>query len=286
VSNSAFTANEFSAWKDRLEKDKLELPNRSFIEQRKKAIVDALGFQYKDGDIDTMLKEKEKFNKTPRNYAMKKSQLMRMKDDAELLGNHDDVERLHQEIDSLDDRAKELDKARTNSIAAISYINERNRIKNISEAEKAIMEERMAYSKQDQEDDPFRRRTCRPTLVHKFHKNIKTEGGDVMDANGVKVEPGAEGPLNGAKPLVTNIPIKIEKTPSSPTHDQNDLFSAHNFDIQIDFEMAPGGAHMSHASSTHQHSFGGAVVATPQIAKPANRRSLNLEEYKKKKGLI
>lgn len=49
------------------------------------------------------------------------------------------MEEIAREIAELDERAKELDKARSQSIQSISYINERNRKNNVEKAEKAIM---------------------------------------------------------------------------------------------------------------------------------------------------
>ena len=46
---------------------------------------------------------------------------------------------LDRKIQDLEERASELDKARTQTIQSISYINDRNRKKNVEEAEKAIM---------------------------------------------------------------------------------------------------------------------------------------------------
>lgn len=46
---------------------------------------------------------------------------------------------LDHKIQELEERASELDKARTQTIQSISYINDRNRKKNVEEAEKAIM---------------------------------------------------------------------------------------------------------------------------------------------------
>lgn len=51
--------------------------------------------------------------------------------------------RWNDELERLEDRAKELDKQRTSTISAIQYINERNRQKNIVDIEKAILEVRV-----------------------------------------------------------------------------------------------------------------------------------------------
>jgi hypothetical protein len=54
-------------------------------------------------------------------------------------GEDEKVAKLTSLIHDLDERATELDKARTSTISSISYINERNRKKNVEEAEKAIL---------------------------------------------------------------------------------------------------------------------------------------------------
>ena len=54
----------------------------------------------------------------------------------------DDVAReLNVQIQELEERASTLDKQRSSSISLISYINDRNRKRNVEDAEKAIMEE-------------------------------------------------------------------------------------------------------------------------------------------------
>lgn len=49
------------------------------------------------------------------------------------------VEKLNGQIADLDEKASSLDKRRTQTIASISYINERNRKNNVEKAERAIM---------------------------------------------------------------------------------------------------------------------------------------------------
>ena len=53
------------------------------------------------------------------------------------------VEKLDQKLAELEERAEELDRKRTSSIATISLINDRNRKNNIIRAEKAIKSEAM-----------------------------------------------------------------------------------------------------------------------------------------------
>lgn len=73
---------------------------------------------------------------------------------------------LKQKLHDLEERAEELDKMRTSTISSISYINDRNRKKNVEEAEKAIMEEVRA-NKGKKIDDPFTRRSTKPRMVFK-----------------------------------------------------------------------------------------------------------------------
>lgn len=58
-----------------------------------------------------------------------------------MLSRGDEVEaaRIQQRLLEIEERANELDKLRTSTISSISYINDRNRKKNVEEAEKAIM---------------------------------------------------------------------------------------------------------------------------------------------------
>lgn len=87
------------------------------------------------------LREKERFKPNPHNYAMKKTQLMKERDSAVSRGDDDVARDLAQKLSDLEERATELDKMRTSTISSISYINNRNRKRNVEEAEKAIMEE-------------------------------------------------------------------------------------------------------------------------------------------------
>lgn len=72
---------------------------------------------------------------------MKKTQLMKDRDSALSRGDDEIVRDLNKKISDLEERASELDKMRTSTISSISYINDRNRKRNVEEAEKAIMEE-------------------------------------------------------------------------------------------------------------------------------------------------
>lgn len=56
----------------------VELPTIDRIEQKKKDIDAALNYEYKEEDIDRIIEEKNRFRSHPTNYAMKKTQLMKV----------------------------------------------------------------------------------------------------------------------------------------------------------------------------------------------------------------
>lgn len=314
ISNSEFTEAEFLEWKGRMERDKVELIGRDYVERKRKDIQNAVNYNYKDSDIDAIVREKEKYKSNPVNFAIRKTQLFKEKELAEMMNDQEKVEKISQKIEDLEEKAKELDLRRTQNISAISYINEKNRLRNILEAEKAIIEAR--EKEKEQTDDPFRRRKCAPMLVHKFARNANPVGN-----SGASNASSNEEALNdttketkdvslvdlallesGQKPSYT---IKSENLSpnsggggsvasgnASPKHNDplnNDLFSAHNFDIQIDFEIGVGMNNSSVTAHPANHSysnFGYSHQSSSSSKVAPNRRSLNLEEYKKKKGLI
>merc|ERR1711915_1147614 len=112
------------------------------------------------------VEEKLRFKSNPVNFAVAKTLLLKEKDMAAQKGDDETVERLNEKIADLDEKANSLDKRRTQTIAAISYINERNRKNNVEKAEKAIMAE-IEAKKGMKIDDPFTRRSTRPTMVTK-----------------------------------------------------------------------------------------------------------------------
>lgn len=139
VSNQEFTDSEFFKWKETCALQGISTPTFDEVEQKLKDIKEALVYEFKEEDIEKIVREKERFKQTPYNYAMKKAQLMRERDAANCRGDDETASRLNQELGELEERASELDKMRTATISSISYINDRNRKKNVEEAEKAIM---------------------------------------------------------------------------------------------------------------------------------------------------
>ena len=139
VSNQEFTESEFFKWKETCALQGILLPTFEEVDQKLKDIKEAMVYEFKEEDIEKIVQEKGRFKQNPYNYAMKKAQLMRERDAANCRGDDETATRLNQELSELEERASELDKMRTATISSISYINDRNRKKNVEEAEKAIM---------------------------------------------------------------------------------------------------------------------------------------------------
>lgn len=154
----------------------------------------------------------------------------------------------------LEERANALDKRRTSSIQLISYINDRNRKKNVEEAEKAILEEAKA-NKGLKFADPFTRRSTKPIMAFRALPQEQEE--EMM--------------------MPPEIPkLSKQKDKRNEDHSSADVYSLHDFEIDLDVPLP-----MNNVT---------AVLPKPvekiQDSGPKVRRSLNLEDYKKKRGLI
>jgi len=291
VSNQRFTETEFARWKEECEAHDIPLPTLDEVDNKAKHFNEARYYMYNEEDIDKIVAEKQKFRKTPYNYAQKKNNLIRSKEIAEQTGNAEEAERLRSELEELEEKATHLDKVRSKNLSAISYINERNRKRNIVEAEKAAAEEMNV----EQKADPFTRRKTLPQLVSmaKSVPSPATKGENDENIGAGPSSPGEQPPSTSgassssqpmeaaavpdvegmlAAPLAGQGAAVLERKPSQ----SEDLFSAHNFDITINLDIpAPESR---------------PAVATPRPANTerdgAPRRSLNLEDYKKRRGLI
>ncbi|XP_016364091.1 RNA polymerase-associated protein RTF1 homolog [Sinocyclocheilus rhinocerous] len=152
-----------------------------------------------------------------------------------------------------------------------SYINQRNRSWNIVESEKALVAE--GQNSKNQQMDPFTRRQCKPTMVSNArdpsvhaailaHLNQKYGSGSGQD--------------NSQQANKQGQPSQKDKDVTKPNSDlSEDLFKVHDFDVKIDLQV-PNAEAKSLAVSSN---------ALP-VKDGAPRRSLNLEDYKKRRGLI
>lgn len=55
------------------------MPTTELIEQKKRDVEAAFNYEYKEEDIEKIIQEKNRFRAHPTNYAMKKTQLMKVR---------------------------------------------------------------------------------------------------------------------------------------------------------------------------------------------------------------
>uniref|UniRef100_A0A8C5SA66 RNA polymerase-associated protein RTF1 homolog n=1 Tax=Laticauda laticaudata TaxID=8630 RepID=A0A8C5SA66_LATLA len=269
VSNQEFTESEFMKWKEAMFSAGMQLPTLDEINKKEVSIKEALNYKFNDQDIEEIVKEKERFRKAPPNYAMKKTQLLKEKAMAEDMGDQDRAKQIQDQLNELEERAEALDRQRTKNISAISYINQRNREWNIVESEKALVAE--SHSMKNQQMDPFTRRQCKPTIV----SNSRDPAVQAAILAQLNAKYGS-GVLPDAPKDMTKSQGKDKDTNSKSASDlSEDLFKVHDFDVKIDLQVP------SSESKTL------AITSKAPPAKDgAPRRSLNLEDYKKRRGLI
>lgn len=271
VSNQEFAENEFMKWREAMMSAGMQFPTLDEIAKKEQSIKEAVNYKFNDKDIEDIVKEKDRFRKAPSNYAMKKTQLFKEKAMAEESGDGEKVKVLQDQLNELEERAEALDRQRTKNISAISYINQRNRSWNIVESEKALVAE--GQNAKNQQMDPFTRRQCKPTMVSNArdpsvhaailaHLNQKYGSGSGQD--------------NSQQANKQGQPSQNDKDVTKPTSDlSEDLFKVHDFDVKIDLQVPNAEAKSLSVSSN----------ALP-VKDGAPRRSLNLEDYKKRRGLI
>lgn len=197
----------------------MALPTIEFLEEKQKQIKEAVAFEFDDADVAKILEEKNRFRAHPTNYAMKKTMLMKERDAAQLRGEDELARDLNSQIQELEERANELDKRRSSSISLISYINNRNRKRNVEEAEKAILEEERA-NRGLKIEDPFTRRTTKPRMAFKASDKEEEE---------LMQPPPLPPPSSGKK--------KAEEKKNGPGSVENNLYSLHDFEIELDVPL-------------------------------------------------
>lgn len=236
ISNQDITESEFNKWKEECQTANVDLPTVDLIDKKQDEFKEAVNYEYKDEDVAKIIEEKNRFRKHPTNYAMKKTCLMKERHAAILRGEDDLAKDLSTQIEELEERASELDKKRSSSISLISYINDRNRKRNIEEAEKAIEEEKRLTRGQKIED-PFTRRPTKPTM--KFRRQED-------DTKPMELAPPPPG-RNSKK-------ADDDKKAHGPC--DNNLYSLHDFDIDLEVSLPGKFIHsILIAHSSHEHTY-------------------------------
>ncbi|XP_068624374.1 RNA polymerase-associated protein Rtf1-like [Battus philenor] len=281
VSNQEFTDNEFQKWHKAIKDANKKPPTMDYVRSKISEVKEALMYEFKEEDIEKIVAEKERFRSHPTNYAMKKTQLMKERDVAQLRGDDELVMELNGKIQELEDRASQLDKTRTSSIQSISYINNRNRKLNVETAEKAIMEEVKA-NKGKKQDDPFTRRHTKPVMNFKSHQGGRSqelmrneEAAFEAQKQREEEEERAARERNERDRLIQQNEPEKPKRDKTTSSDNASLYSLHDFDINIDLDLP-----VAKTINTQPKQV------TAKVKETGPKRSLNLEEYKKRHGLI
>ncbi|XP_050680354.1 RNA polymerase-associated protein Rtf1 [Leptidea sinapis] len=283
VSNQEFTDSEYQKWSKAIKDANKRPPTMDFVRSKISEVKDALMYEFKEEDVEKIVAEKDRFRSHPTNYAMKKTQLMKERDVAQLRGDDELVMDLNAKLQELEDRASQLDKTRTSSIQSISYINNRNRKLNVETAEKAIMEEIKA-NKGKKTDDPFTRRHTKPVMNFKSHqggrsqelerKEIEAEAQKQRDEEEREIERQEREKERLTQPQLSPSDVEVPHREKNSS-DSTSLYSLHDFDINIDIDLPVAKAVSSQPKQ----------IST-KVKESGPKRSLNLDEYKKRHGLI
>uniref|UniRef100_A0A6G1SIF1 RNA polymerase-associated protein RTF1 n=1 Tax=Aceria tosichella TaxID=561515 RepID=A0A6G1SIF1_9ACAR len=230
VSNRPFDEDDYNKWLNDLNAEGLSLPSREHFLRKKRDLYRALNYHYTDEDINYEVNEKKRFQGSSCNFAMKKTELIRAKAEAEDMNDYEKAREIQQALDDLEEQAKQLEKSRSSStFSAISFVNERNRIKNIEESERVLKE-----SKSVKTEDPFTRRKCTPTIVHNKNSNPNsTFPGDQVGINDKN-----DHQLNNKTDSISTNNNGSLKTIPEVVESVNDLFQAHaSIDLELDIDI-------------------------------------------------
>lgn len=265
VSNQDFTESEFMKWKTTLEANNLKLPPVKFVDTKHKQIQEAMNHDFTEEEIEYIVKEKQKFRKNPRNYAAKKSDILTQKHLAETVGDYAEVEKLKADLEDIEVDADRLSKMRNKSLTAISYINDKNRLRTTEQIEEALkneyQEERLS------EPNPFQRRKTVPSVVT---PNFQATEDAAKHAEILKkLAEERERRESEAKKSAEDVESK--KAESANSNKVVDPFELHN-DCDIDIDIGPVDS-------------APAISPSPDTS-ASGRRRINLSDYNKRVGLM
>ena len=185
-------------------------------------------------------------------------------------------------LNEIEERAEELDRRRTHTISSVALINDRNRKANVSKAEEAIRLEMRREKKEGKVDNPFKRRKCNPRMVTKvseaepeIKEKVPQELKRKIESN---VMTNSKESLHPPEKQAKKNDSENEGHTNGTSNGKEDLFDAHNFDIEIDVDTNVVAANPVNVNLKP------VSLATKDVG--LSKRSLNLDDYKKKRGLI
>jgi len=235
ISNSEWTDTEFEYWKKMMAQYNMTLPTNGAVLDKEKKIEQAKKHIITDAEIADMVKEKAKYRSAPVNFATKKTTLLKLRDAAETEGNLDKVGAIQKELEELEERANHLNRERQKDISGITYINDRIKAELRKKDEIA---EREWKEQRDRKVDPFSRRATAPIMVSNTNPDTKNAIKEMLReryTEDIDVNYEVKAFVKGKKE------DQREKERKSALMDTgDDLYSAHNFDIDIDIGDLPG----------------------------------------------
>lgn len=283
-SNNTWTGEEFTTWKTVCEEANLLLPTIENVATKSAEIQKACNYEISSEDVDHMIARKELYKLNPTNYAMYKARLLKEKEMAFAEGDESKSGELETKLNEIEERAEELDRRRTHTISSVALINDRNRKANVSKAEEAIRLEMRREKKEGKVDNPFKRRKCnprmvtkvseveeQPTIKEKVPQDLKRK---VEQSVAISSKDSNHAPEKQAKKNEAD----SEGHTNGTSNGKEDLFDAHNFDIEIDVDTNVVAANPVNVNLKP------VSLATKDVG--LSKRSLNLDDYKKKRGLI
>ncbi|KER23421.1 hypothetical protein T265_08694 [Opisthorchis viverrini] len=346
VSNSDFLPAEFESWLRRISDANMKPPTLAFVSEKAAQIQDAINKPIKDEHlVEQIIQSKKRFQRAPTNFALRKAELLKQREQAEVEGDTLAIQRIDAELEDIETQAERIDRRRTMGFKSITSINQRNRILSVQQAEEAIRRESREAQK-SKEEDPFTRVHSQPVIVTKKyleqlrHKRINKDaqgdsqvsldstannGSNPGFPNSASTNmlltptariPSTPGQVGGTPFPNTAERVKwtIEDEPISLSTPQDSLHAIHNFEIHIDLDLDGAGDQPSfndsrttpskpkgldHDAQSFGGGGGGAVndtrdsrngISTPTLPSGPGtgsaRRLLNLQEYKKRLGLI
>ncbi|EPZ35869.1 plus-3-domain-containing protein [Rozella allomycis CSF55] len=201
LSNSFFTDKEYSKWKAYLDERKIKPPTKQFCVEKNQEIIEAKSTNLTEEEVSKMMQEKKRFNQTVVNPAMEKANLLAELERAKYENDEEEIERIKFELSRLE---KDPDSKRDQRLEALAQVNRRNRLSNQEEIREAERKSRQLKKELGANNlDPFARRKCKPDFIH--HSSPSLDPSSLIEESDTQKEEKAK-----------------------------DLFSAHDFDLEID----------------------------------------------------
>ncbi|CAL8098873.1 unnamed protein product [Calicophoron daubneyi] len=319
VSNSDFLQAEFDSWMRRITDANMKPPTMAFVRRKAADIQEAIVRPIRDERVvEQIIQSKRRFQKAPTNFAMRKAELMKERELAEANGDTEALRRVDLELEEIELQAERIERRRTLGFKSITSINQRNRVLSVQQAEEAIRKESEEAQK-SKEDDPYTRIHSQPVIVTKKYLEqlrIKRKGKSDPQSDSTTNSPTAsaaalnatEAPANSLKSVKDSLlpntpdslPCSIGDEDSNMSTPQESLHAIHDFEININLDLdgagdqprltqtsQPGRLDPTDTGTRLNGTDNPSSTPTPNgpLGK-SNRRLLNLQEYKKRHGLI